>query len=128
MAVSSRYSLCGKKFHIENLTNRQYNNYLRCIKKLDLSNSVYMTVFGELLCGKNISECNLSLLDKKLTEEQLHIIKLLLDYGANINAITIIGTSALLDAVYEENIEVVKLLLSYGINTHILAARTKNID
>ncbi|AAR83580.1 CNPV234 ankyrin repeat protein [Canarypox virus] len=138
MAVSSRYSLCGRRFHMENLTNKQYNNYLRCMKKLNLSNSVYMTMFGELLCGKNISECDLSLLDKKLTEEQLRIIKLLLDYGANINAITIIGTSALLDAVYEENIEVVKLLLSYGINTHIrsnngvtafiLAARAKNID
>ncbi|QRI42952.1 ankyrin repeat protein [Cheloniid poxvirus 1] len=138
MAVSSLYGLCNRTRSLNDSMEKLYNSYISNAESLKLSKSIRIAIFRELVRGKNISKKDLLLLGKEIDEEQINIIKLLLDYGADINAVTSLGTSALLDAVYEENIEIIKLLISYGIDTYIrsnngvtafiLAAKIKDIN
>ncbi|ARF02781.1 SWPV1-207 [Shearwaterpox virus] len=112
---------------------------LACKKYLNLSKSTKVLLIKYImLSGKNIADDNLLCLSDTVRSEEIRILKLLLDYGADINVVNGYGFTALHDSVKDNNLEISKLLLSRGINTHIksntgitafaYAAQSKNIN
>ncbi|QGM48866.1 ankyrin repeat protein [Magpiepox virus] len=105
---------------------------------LNLSNSIKAFLIKHVLFSKDISDNDLLCLDDRVRTDELSILRLLLDYGADINAVNSYGFTALHDAVRYNNIGIVKLLLSRGIDTTIksktgftafvYATRVKNTD
>ncbi|ARF02824.1 SWPV1-265 [Shearwaterpox virus] len=87
-------------------------------KKMKLSNSVNTSIIKEVLKGNKPSREDLKLLDYRAHKEELYIVKMLLDYGADINIKDGWGNcTALHYAAYHGNIDMVNLLLSYKADT-----------
>ncbi|AAR83579.1 CNPV233 ankyrin repeat protein [Canarypox virus] len=118
--------------------------YTRCKELLNdkvylhLSKSIKVLLIKHALLSNDVSDNDLLCLDDRVRTDELRIIRLLLDYGADVNAVNSYGFTALHDAVRYNNIGIVKLLLSRGIDTtiksksgftaFIYATRVKNVD